>query len=152
MTASSPPPRIQSILHDPAEAGVREFPSESVRELERAARHLHYPFAHVDLGNARDKDDLLGALALALRLPDWFGFNWDALADCLCDLSWKPAPGYVIFIEGHDALRRACPAEIDTLVEILADAAEYWRNQEIPFWSFFSAASDGKRFLTPFPG
>ncbi|WP_446686701.1 barstar family protein [Pseudofulvimonas gallinarii] len=27
-------------------------------------------------------------MAAVFRFPEWFGDNWDALADCLADLSW----------------------------------------------------------------
>ena len=34
------------------------------------------------------KADLLNFLACAFPLPDYFGHNWDALEECLGDLSW----------------------------------------------------------------
>lgn len=35
----------------------------------------------------------------ALLFPGWFGWNWDALSDCLRDLNWLPADGYLIVVE-----------------------------------------------------
>ena len=34
------------------------------------------------------KTDFLACLAKKLRFPSYFGGNWDALQDCLSDLSW----------------------------------------------------------------
>ena len=34
------------------------------------------------------KGDLLGCIAAKLKFPDYSGFNWDALDECLADLSW----------------------------------------------------------------
>jgi RNAse (barnase) inhibitor barstar len=34
------------------------------------------------------KEDLLRYIAAELNFPDYFGFNWDALDECLADLSW----------------------------------------------------------------
>ncbi|MDA3800291.1 MAG: barstar family protein [Kiritimatiellae bacterium] len=34
------------------------------------------------------KNEVLAVFAKQLNFPDYFGWNWDALYDCLCDLSW----------------------------------------------------------------
>jgi hypothetical protein len=31
---------------------------------------------------------VIAALAEALRFPDYFGFNWNAVDECIADLSW----------------------------------------------------------------
>ena len=36
----------------------------------------------------KNKEQLLRALKEGLCFPDCFGFNWDALQDCIIDLSW----------------------------------------------------------------
>ena len=36
----------------------------------------------------KNKEQLLKALKEGLCFPDCFGFNWDALQDCITDLSW----------------------------------------------------------------
>jgi hypothetical protein len=36
----------------------------------------------------RDRDELFDVLTRELRLPGYFGRNWDALDECLRDLSW----------------------------------------------------------------
>ena len=138
---------LETVLGNAEQAGPHELPLGSLDELHAAARSLGFPLAHVDLAQARDKDDLLAALAIALKLPEWFGHNWDALTDCLCDLSWKPAPGYLIFIEGHDPLRAAHPGDFDTLIEIFAETSNYWREEDIPFWALLTPPADGKPLL-----
>lgn len=37
---------------------------------------------------ARGKEKVLGILSERLRFPRYFGQNWDALEECLGDLSW----------------------------------------------------------------
>lgn len=44
----------------------------------------------------RGAKGLLARLAHGLSFPDYFGANWDALIDCLSDLSWSNAPDVVI--------------------------------------------------------
>lgn len=140
-------PSLRSLLADAERAGPHHCSGELLASLRLAAESLDFPFAHLDLARAHDKDDLLAALAVALKLPDWFGHNWDALVDCLCDLSWKPAPGYVLFIEGHDALRAAHAGDFDTLVDVFAEVADYWRGEDVPFWTLLTPPADGKPFL-----
>lgn len=41
------------------------------------------------------KQALLSTLATGLNFPDYFGENWDALDECMRDLSWLPT-GHVI--------------------------------------------------------
>lgn len=42
--------------------------------------------------------NLCEEFARALRLSDYFGRNWDALEECLADLEWLPAKGYILLI------------------------------------------------------
>lgn len=37
-----------------------------------------------------DRHSLLAALAENLRFPGYFGMNWDAMVDCLCDIPKRP--------------------------------------------------------------
>jgi hypothetical protein len=50
----------------------------------------------------RSKEKLLAILADKLRLPGYFGGNWDALEDSLRDLTWLPAGRGVVIV--HDDL------------------------------------------------
>ena len=38
--------------------------------------------------NIKNKIELLNELYHKLQFPEYFGFNWDALWDLLCDFSW----------------------------------------------------------------
>jgi RNAse (barnase) inhibitor barstar len=78
----------------------------------------------VRLDGARFKDveDLLLEIAQALQFPDYFGVNWDALDECLRDMSWWDGPVVVIL----DNARLLESQVVDTLAEIWRDAAEDW--------------------------
>jgi RNAse (barnase) inhibitor barstar len=97
--------------------------------LRRAAAREQFEWVELDATAVRDKGRLLEACALSFSFPDWFGSNWDALADCLRDLSWRPARGYVILWRGAGGLADAAPDDFATALEIFRDAASYWKER-----------------------
>lgn len=109
-------------LRDPVRSGVyRVTGSGAIDEVIRDA-------AQIDLkeGNA------LRAIAQALRFPDWFGGNWDALEDCLGDLSWRPGEGHVLVFRNWQAV----PGDdFGALVDVLRSSAEYWSGRGKPFFA-----------------
>ncbi|MFB4197780.1 barstar family protein [Streptomyces carpaticus] len=89
----------------------------------------------LDLTGVRDKAGLLRSCAEQLGFPDGFGHNWDALDDCLRDLSWWGEPGadgWTVEVTGWGELRRRAPELARTLAEIFADAGTYWRERGVP--------------------
>lgn len=87
----------------------------------------------IDLAGCTDKATLLTRFAAALHFPDWFGHNWDALSDCLTDLSWLPARHYRVELTQPQVLRTAAPETLATALEILAEAAEFWADEGVVF-------------------
>lgn len=104
------------------------------------ARSLGLDTTRIDLFGCASKSELLGRVAAALDFPATFGSNWDALFDCLADMSWRPATGYLLVLEHAAALRAAEPEVFDTAVAILSDAAAAWQTRGIPFRAFVSTS------------
>ena len=84
---------------------------------------------------------LLTECARALDFPDYFGHNWDALEECLIDLEWLPAKGYVLLITDAGGVLPDDEEEYETFLEILRDAGEAWGTGQ---------AGMGTRRATPF--
>ncbi|MGY4386980.1 RNAse (barnase) inhibitor barstar [Streptomyces sp. TE12347] len=61
-----------------------------------------------------------------LKLPDYFGWNWNALFDCLRDLHWLPAEHYVLVIEAADEILPGDPAGQRLLFGTLVRAGRRW--------------------------
>ncbi len=78
------------------------------------------------------KPDLLKGIAAALSFPNWFGENWDALEDCLTDLSWSDATGHLLLFENGRA-----GDDFGVLVDVLETAAQYWAARAKPFFAVF---------------
>ena len=93
----------------------------------RAGRHA----AVLDLAGVRGKAAFLARCAAALNLPGWFGHNWDALHDCLTDLSWWEAPrGRLIAVTDVPGLRRRDPATARAAAEVFEAAVAQWRDRD----------------------
>lgn len=87
----------------------------------------------LDVARIDARDDVLERIARALGFPAWFGRNWDALEDCLGDLSWRGAAG------GHVIVFDAFPQgdALGVLLDVLASAAADWAGRGRPFFAVF---------------
>ncbi|HRG72188.1 MAG TPA: barstar family protein, partial [Thauera aminoaromatica] len=74
------------------------------------------------------------------HFPEWFGHNWDALSDCLCDLSWLPAAAYRLEFLHADVLRATAPETFATLCAIPDEAGDFWRAEGVGFGHTFIPA------------
>ncbi|MEW2286029.1 barstar family protein [Streptomyces sp. NPDC047841] len=80
----------------------------------------------LDLAGVTDKAGLMDRAARALSLPDWFGRNWDALADSLSDPSVWPAEagdrGLLVVVQDWEGYARERPQEWETAQEVFRHA------------------------------
>ena len=106
-------------------------------ELRRAIAQMGFALFEADLAAVSGKGKFLAAVAQAIKAPEWFGHNWDALADALGDLSWHPAPGYVLLLYNGRETLGLSTEEHATATEIFAGTAGFWKAQNKPFWVFF---------------
>ncbi|MFJ8084658.1 barstar family protein [Streptomyces sp. NPDC096205] len=78
----------------------------------------------LDLDGVTDKAGLMDRCAHDLRLPDWFGRNWDALADCLSDPGvWPGDAAVLILVRNWRPYAEARPQEWETAVEVFSQAS-----------------------------
>jgi RNAse (barnase) inhibitor barstar len=70
--------------------------------------------------------------AAALQFPYYFGENWDALHDCLADLSWLHTEAVVLCIADADQLLAKAPDELKRLAGVVQSAAKEWNQPEKP--------------------
>ena len=74
--------------------------------------------------------NLFAEFAQALEFPEYFEHNWDALDECLADLEWLPARGYILLIIDAGYVLPDNEEQFDTFLEILRDAGEAWGNRQ----------------------
>lgn len=96
----------------------------------------------VALSHVGSKAELLDLLARELGFPSTFGRNWDALADALQDLAWRPAKGYALRLVDAARASQALGADWATFIEVLRLTASYWKARGIAFVAFVDDAAE----------
>ena len=129
-------------LHDLELAGVHGWKGD-MHPVVTAAAAAKLRCHAADLRSVANKSEMLAALAKGLALPEHFGDNWDALADCLGDLSWMPADGYLILLEHCDGFRAGDGGDFTMALQVFAAASEAWRGVRVPFWVLVDMHADG---------
>ena len=137
----------EALFGDASRAGVYHLPHGNTDSLLAGAAAADCVVLRVDLAAARDKDDMLAAIARDLRFPEWFGQNWDALTDCLLDMGWLPATAYLIILEHCDGIHGRAESDFVTLMQTFQNAAQTWREDDVPFWCLVDMQADGIAWL-----
>jgi len=119
-------------LRDAKRSGV--YRAARADEVLDAVRGSSHRVARIALAGVGDKTELLVRVARGLEFPDWFGGNWDALEDCLTDLSWLEADGYVLLIDAAGGLGAD---DFGVFADVLASSAQYWAGRGRPFFAVF---------------
>lgn len=79
----------------------------------------------VHLSIVRNKEDLLQQLCVKLKFPGYFGYNWDALSDCLRDLHWIEQKYVVLVHDEYPVLdEQAQTRYLMVLVDVVRDLEE----------------------------
>ena len=139
--------KLMQRLTDASRSGV--YHARDDDDVLDATRGSTLDVARIDLAPATTKQALLDAMACALGFPAWFGGNWDALEDSLCDLSWRKGSGHVIVIAQAAKLPHD---DLGVLRDILATCAEFWAGRNRPFFAIFVGADNPLRLPALFRG
>ncbi|MFC5146676.1 barstar family protein [Streptomyces aureoversilis] len=137
MTDLLPAPGLTGLLLGTTPPGVYRLPpTDTTPRVVSLAAEADWRGATLHLGGVTTKTAFLERCAGDLEFPEWFGRNWDALADCLTDLSWwreeGKARGYLVLAEEWTAFRKASPKDARTAEAIFGDAVDYWAEAETP--------------------
>lgn len=138
---------LSEVLHHAPNNGVYHLPTSGREEMQSAAEAAELVFHLVNLDDCESIEEALPLIAQAMGFPEWFGNNFDALYDCLTDLSWQETSATVIVLTGCDTLHACAPEGWETLINVFLSAAEYWRDDEVPFWVFVDMRADGLAYL-----
>jgi RNAse (barnase) inhibitor barstar len=74
-----------------------------------------------------NRQALFKVLQVSLKFPDYFGYNWDALSECLRDLSWIKQRRVII---SHHDVPLSDLKDTEMYLDILKTCSEYWTKKE----------------------
>jgi hypothetical protein len=83
-----------------------------------AVEHAGWRFVHLDTARVEDKAGFLAEVQAAFGLPDWFGRNFDALADALSDV--RHHHGTVTLWDGWSPFARAHPRQFGVALDVFS--------------------------------
>ena len=121
--------------------GVYRAPG-SVIALRKQSEKAGLAWLELPLQAVTGKKQFLAVCARQLKLPSYFGCNWDALADCVRDFNWLKSAGYVLHISGHEKFAQAAPDDFATALAVLAEATSFWKKKGTPFVVLVDAAKE----------
>lgn len=101
-----------------------------VTDVQHTVESAGYGFAHVDGWLGGTKAEFLSAVGTALDFPDYYGQNFDALADCLHDIGADRA-GVILLWDGWSTLARADEKVFDIALTVLGSRVNADRG--VPF-------------------
>lgn len=82
----------------------------------------------IDLKHIHTDKAFLKYLYKQLQFPDYFGFNYDALDECMRDFSWFPESEIIIYFKGLENLTHH-PELYQKIKHSLEFSQKYWRNE-----------------------
>jgi RNAse (barnase) inhibitor barstar len=151
MPNSSPNPSTEASQRAPSAFNMNPLANvplnlvQSIRafratELQREAHASGQHFLYARLGEAMTKTQVLATLGSAFHFSRAFGKNFDALRDCLTDLTAKAGaqPGFVVVLEQLPNTPQFDREARETLLDVFRDAADFWAEKGIAFRVFYS--------------
>ena len=127
-----------SILTKLHKAGPYQVDAARLNTIAVEAAALNYPVLRISSPDSATPAAWWQALAGTLGFPDYFGANFDALLDCLCDKEIMAQDNCVLLLSPPTALGQA---ERTTLIAVLREAAAVWRADGRRLWSLFANAA-----------
>jgi len=74
----------------------------------------------------KNVDHLYDEFSAALQFPEYFGENWAAFDECIADLDWLPARGYILMVYEAAFLLNDEVSDRPAFLRIMAKTCKEW--------------------------
>ncbi len=119
---------------------VQSIRAFRVSDLQAEAARLDQHFLYAHCAGTNTKQQVLTRIAESFCFPKYFGKNFDALSDCLTDLTHKAGsqPGFVVVLEQLPETPKFDKEAREKLLDVFRDAADFWGDKKVQFRVFYS--------------
>lgn len=116
---------------------VHFLPLDKLQYLDTTLKSSDIKIIYRDMINTMDKKIFFEEISQDFNFPDYFGFNWDALEECLKDLDWLKAEGYIYIILNANYFWKNNFQTASQFLTLWLSIAEEWGKYDIPFHLVF---------------
>ena len=132
---------LQQLLNSEGASGLYRIEASAEPETVRLlAEERGWRFFHVDGSQVEDKRSFIRTAGKAMDFPAYSGQNWDAFEESIRDLTWAPAPGYLVLFGEPDQFAARDPEQWGIAKSILENAVDTWRANDVPMVVLFRKA------------
>jgi RNAse (barnase) inhibitor barstar len=129
--------KLEEFISGPEDNGVFPWRAELTDDDFRAFCQTNGAVClRLDAKGIRKKEEFLSVAAAAFHFPDYFGGNWDSFEEIVTDPDWMAPEGFLILLSDAGDFAQGRREDFDTFLEIMRDAADYWRELGKRFFCF----------------
>jgi RNAse (barnase) inhibitor barstar len=105
--------------------------NQSISALLETAKNAGCKVFHLEGKQITNRDRYFKAIASQFQFEDYFGENWDALADSLTDLAWQSGDRIVIVYSDCASFQTSDAEGWDLALEIWEQTVALWQSQGV---------------------
>ena len=133
--------KLEQLLDSEHPSGLYRIEASAEPETVRRLTEEHgWRFFHADGSQIEDKRSFIRTAGAAMNFPAYSGQNWDAFEESIRDLTWAPAPGYLVLFDEPDLFAARDPEQWEVARSILQNAVDTWRANGLPMVVLFRKA------------
>jgi RNAse (barnase) inhibitor barstar len=127
--------QILDLIQGKSQPNIYQFPLDiSAEELSKLCPDYNCQLFYFDGSTINNKADFLKTASTVMKLPKYFGYNWDAWEDCLTDLSWFKASSYLLVYDQWQNFATDHPDDWQILNNVFSEAIAYWLKRNKRFY------------------
>lgn len=94
--------------------------------------HKGYYVSYIRGSRCKSEKDFFLEISASLQFPYYFGENWAALDECLCDLEWLLFDGLFLVVDDFNLIFCGNKQLQEMLIKYFSIMANYWKENNVP--------------------